>query len=192
MSSKTSHLSPSQLTANMSFNMTRCSNAVVPIVAVEVEFSLFETEILKNGVAQTCAELKIPVVAYSPLGRGLLTGNITNSSDLPATMHRLDRLQGENLEQNFRLVTALKKLSEERQGYPMSTFALSWIRQLSGRDGWGVFLPICGSSKAENVRKNAQNIELTDEDLERINYVLDEYKIVGARGYGEQRKYLSG
>lgn len=168
------------------------SNAVIPIAAVEVEFSLFETEILRNGVAETCAELNIPVVAYSPLGRGLLTGDITSASDVPTTMSRLDRLQGKNLQQNLRLVTALKTFSEEHHGCPLSTFSLSWIRQLSGRDGLGVFLPICGSSKAQNVRKNAQNIDLTDEDFERIKQILDENQIVGARGYAEQRKYLSG
>lgn len=96
------------------------------------------------------------------------------------------------MEQNLRLVKALQALSQEHKSGSMSTFALSWIRQLSGRDGWGVFIPICGSSKQENVRANAQNIALTDNDFDRISRVLEENQIVGERSYAEQRKYLEG
>ena len=87
------------------------SSAVVPIAAVEVEFSLFETRILSNGVADTCAKLNIPIIAYSPLGRGLLTGKITSAADLPADspLRRLDKYKGENLDHNLRLVKALKR-----------------------------------------------------------------------------------
>ena len=74
----------------------------------------------------------------------------------------------------------------------MSTFALSWIRHLSGRDDLGIFIPICGSSKAENVYTNAQNVHLTDEDFKSIGKVLDENKTIGARSYPAQRKYLEG
>ncbi|MCJ1306299.1 Pyridoxine 4-dehydrogenase [Hypocenomyce scalaris] len=170
------------------------ANAVVPIAAVEVEFSLFETSILKNGVASTCAKFNIPVVAYSPLGRGLLTGKITKAADLPANspLRRLDKYQGENLDHNLRLVKALQELSEKHRDYFMPAFALSWIRQLSGRDGLGAFIPICGSSRAENVRTNAQNVHLTDEDFKSIQKVLDENETVGERAYPGQRKYLEG
>lgn len=168
------------------------SNAIVPIAAVEVEFSLFETSILTNGVASTCAKLKIPVVAYSPLGRGLLTGKISSAADLPASLKRLDKLQGENFEHNLKLVKALQEVSETHKGQPLSVLALSWIRQLSGRDGFGVFIPICGSSKAENVRSNSMNVELTEEDFSRIRKILEENRVVGERAYAEQRKYLEG
>lgn len=172
----------------------QCSNTVVPIAAVEVEFSLFETNILANGVANTCAKLNIPIIAYSPLGRGLLTGKIASSADLPANspLRRLDKYQGENLDHNLRLVKALQELSEKHKGYPMPAFALSWIRQLTGRDSLGVFVPICGSSREENVRANAQNVELTDDDFKSIQKVLEENKTVGERAYPEQRKYLEG
>lgn len=53
------------------------------IAAVEVEFSMFSTDILENGVAKACAELNIPVVAYSPFSRGFLTGRIKKQSDIP-------------------------------------------------------------------------------------------------------------
>ena len=134
------------------------------------------------------------MVAYSPLGRGILTGQITSAADLPANspLRRLDKYKGENLDQNLQLVKALQELSERYHDYSMSAFALSWIRQLSNRDGWGVFIPICGSSRAENVRTNGQNVQLTDEDFKSIQKVLYENQTVGERAYPEQRKYLEG
>ena len=165
---------------------------VVSIAAVEVEFSLFEPSILANSVASTCADLKIPIVAYSPLGRGLLTGNITTAADVPAPLRRLDKYSGENLEHNLRLVAALRDLSAKHHPYTMSQFALSWLRQLSSRNGLPVIIPICGSSREENVRSNAKHIELTEEDLESIETVLKENKTAGERAYPEQRKYLEG
>jgi pyridoxine 4-dehydrogenase len=168
------------------------SNAVVPIAAVEVEFSLFETSILHNGVAETCATLNIPIVAYSPLGRGILTGKVTSAEDLPAPIRRHNKYQGENLNHNLRLVKELQKLVDKKKGSSLSILALSWVRQFSGRDGWGVFVPISGSTKAENVRSNAQSVELTDEDFSTISELLKNIGTVGERGYGEQKKYLEG
>ena len=168
------------------------SNAVQRIATVEVELSLFETGILRNGVAKVCAELDIPVIAYSPLGRGTLTGKITNAADVPAGLRRLDRYQGGNLEHNIRLINELQKLSEEHTDQPMSVFALSWVRQLSRRDGLGDFIPICGSTRPENVRTNSLSVALSEQEFERIADVLREYKTMGARSYPGQQKYLEG
>ena len=165
---------------------------VVSIAAVEVEFSLFEPSILTNSVASTCADLKIPVVAYSPLGRGLLTGNITSAADVPAPLRRLDKYSGENLSHNLRLVAALRDLSAKHHPYTMAQFALSWLRQISSKNGLPVIIPICGSSKEENVRANAVHVELTEKDLQGIDTVLKENKTAGERAYPEQRKYLEG
>lgn len=172
--------------------LTQYRNTIVPIATVEVEFSLFDTSILTNGVASTCAELNIPIVAYSPLGRGLLTGKFASAADLPPMLQRLDKYQGDNFTHNLRLVKAIQAMSEQHKACPMSVVAVSWIRQLSGRDGFSVFVPICGSSKAENVRANSQVVELTDEDFKRIQTILAENKVKGERAYPEQRKYLEG
>jgi aryl-alcohol dehydrogenase-like predicted oxidoreductase len=74
----------------------------------------------------------------------------------------------------------------------MATFALSWIRQLSGRDGLGTFIPISGSSRAENVRANGQDIKLSEDDFASIQKILKENPTKGERGYGVQKKYLDG
>ena len=104
----------------------------------------------------------------------------------------LFRSQGKNLDHNLKLIRALQKHSELHDGCSMSAFALSWIRQLSGRQGWGVFIPICGSSREENVRANALNVVLMDEDFKIITELLEENKTVGERAYPGQRKYLEG
>ena len=121
-----------------------------------------------------------------------MTGNISSAADLPASLKRLDKLQGENFEHNLKLIKALQEVSEQHKGQPLSMLALSWIRQLSGRNGSGVFIPICGSSKAENVRSNSMSVELTGEDFSSISKILEENSVVGERSYAEQRKYLEG
>lgn len=96
------------------------------------------------------------------------------------------------MEYNLRLVDSVKNLSVKHPGHTMATFALSWIRQLSGRDGLGTFIPISGSSKADNVRTNAESIVLSDHDFASIQKVLSDYPTKGERGYGDQKKYLQG
>lgn len=155
---------------------------------------MFETSILTNSVAATCASLNIPLIAYSPLGRGILTGKIMTADDIPADspLRRLYKYQGTNLDQNLRLIHVLRKLSMDYHPYSMAQLALSWVRQLSGRKGLPVIIPISGSSKAENVRANAAGVDLTEADLSKIDNILEENKTVGDRAYEEQKKYLEG
>ena len=171
-----------------------CSNAITPIAAVEVEFSLFETSILHNGVASTCAELGIPVIAYSPLGCGILTGQMARASDLPANspLRRLYRFQGENLEHNFRLVQEFRAFSNEHPPYTMANIAMSWVRSQSQRDGLPIIIPIGGSSKEKNVRENAIQLPLTESDLGRMDKILQQNEVMGDRGYPGNAKYLEG
>ncbi|KAL4992910.1 hypothetical protein BDV10DRAFT_190465 [Aspergillus recurvatus] len=101
----------------------------------EVEFSLFETGILTNGVAPICAGLHIPIIAYSPLGCGILTGDILKASGQPlgSALRRTDRFQGNNLDENLRLVQELHRLSLQFIPYTMPNIALSWLRTQSQR-----------------------------------------------------------
>jgi pyridoxine 4-dehydrogenase len=168
---------------------------VTPIAAVEVELSLFESGILTNGVASTCAELGIPVIAYSPLGRGILTGDILKASDLPSdsVLRRMDRFQGSNLEENLHLIQELHRLSLEFKPYTLPNIALSWLRSQSQRKkGLPAILPIAGSSKQENVRANSCHVDLSEDDLVHIDRILEENRIVGPRSYAAQRKYIEG
>ncbi|KAL8956012.1 MAG: hypothetical protein Q9193_006332, partial [Seirophora villosa] len=94
----------------------RRAHAVHPIAAVEVELSLQTPEILTNGVARTCAELGIPIVAYSPLGRGLLANRITKPADMDQgdIRHHLPRFAPGALEANARLGEEVRKVAERK------------------------------------------------------------------------------
>ncbi|KAL1306969.1 hypothetical protein AAFC00_005604 [Neodothiora populina] len=153
------------------------------ISAVEVEYSLWATDIEKNGVAEACAELKIPIIAYSPLGRGFLTGQIKSFDDLTEADFRRTqpRFQGENFEKNMQLVRDIQKIADKK-GCTPGQIATSWIltrQKLLGT----VIIPIPGSSTEERVKENSVVIDLSEDDLSEVNSVLKSATIVGGR-YG--------
>lgn len=160
----------------------RRAHAVHPIAAVEVEFSLWATEILQNGVATTCAELGIPIVAYSPLGRGFLTGGIRSIDDIPDGDVRrlLDRFQPESFEKNLKLVEAINKVATKK-GVTPAQLALAWVKHQSQKNGMPVIIPIPGAVKDERVRENMAHIDVTDEEMAEINTILASIEIVGTR-----------
>ncbi|KAL0636737.1 hypothetical protein Q9L58_004219 [Maublancomyces gigas] len=160
----------------------RRAHAVHPIAGVEVEFSLWATEILQNGVAATCAELDIPIIAYSPLGRGFLTGKIRSSDDIPDGELRktLDRFQPESFEKNLKLVDEINIISVKK-GITSAQLALAWVRHQSQRNGMPVIIPIPGAVKDERVRENMAHVDMTDEEVAEINTILKSIEIVGTR-----------
>ncbi|KZV73064.1 aldo/keto reductase [Peniophora sp. CONT] len=151
-------------------------NELVPIAAVEIEVSLWSYEEETKKVIAACAELGIAVVAYSPLGRGFLTGEI---SELPENdfRNRHARFQGENLTNNFKLVEALKKVAEKK-GITAAQLCLAWVQSLGER-----VIPIPGSSKASRVidNINTSDIKLTSEELAEIARILEENPVSGRR-----------
>ncbi|KZV73075.1 aldo/keto reductase [Peniophora sp. CONT] len=151
-------------------------NELVPIAAVEIEVSPWSYEEETKKVIAACAELSIAVVAYSPLGRGFLTGEI---SKLPEgdMRNRLARFQGENFNNNFKLVEALKKVAEKK-GITAAQLCLAWVQSLGEH-----VIPIPGSSKASRVIDNIKtsDIEFTSEELAEIARVLEENPVSGSR-----------
>jgi pyridoxine 4-dehydrogenase len=103
--------------------------SITRIVAVEVELSLFTTHILGNGVSTICAEHNIPIVAYSPLSRGFLTGEIKSFNDIPEGDFRrgFPRFQPENFDTNLEIVKEVQKLSKEK-GCTTAQIAINWVR----------------------------------------------------------------
>lgn len=160
----------------------RRASKVVKISAVEVEFSLWATEILQNGVAQACKELDIPIVAYSPLGRGFLTGQIKSLDDIPETDFRrtVPRFSAENFPKNLKLVDEMRKLAEKK-GVTPGQIALAWVRYKSGRDGLPVIIPIPGATTAERVAENMVEVPLSENDVKEIDSLLASIEIVGGR-----------
>ena len=151
----------------------RRAHAVHPITALQTEYSLW-TRDPEDEVLATVRELGIGFVAYSPLGRGFLTGRFQTIDDLPEDDFRRNnpRFQGENFARNLDLVARVRELAQEKGATP-GQLALAWVLA-QGED----IVPIPGTKRREYLEENvrAVDIELTADDLAR----LDEAAPVGA------------
>ncbi|TGZ79637.1 Aldo/keto reductase [Ascodesmis nigricans] len=163
----------------------RRANAVHPIAAVQVEYSPFALEIEdpKFGVLEVARELGIAVVAYSPLGRGLLTGKYRSRSDFDETDLRLrmPRFSEENFPKNLRLAEKLEAIAK-RKGDEVTAgqVCLSWILS-RGED----FFVIPGTKRVGIVQENnkAAQVKLTEDEIKEINEAIKECQPTGDR-YG--------
>ncbi|KAJ5951113.1 uncharacterized protein N7479_009526 [Penicillium vulpinum] len=161
----------------------RRAQKVHPIAAVEVEMSLWSTDILHNDVAKTCAELEIPVVAYSPLGRGVLTGAVTSLADIPEDDFRrhLSRFQEENFQHNLKLINEVNDLANRKDLAP-AQIALSWIRTLSEKPDMPTIIPIPGGTTKDKVVQNMGGAQtLTESEMAEIDAILEEHTVSGTR-----------
>jgi len=160
----------------------RRAHAVHPVTAVQSEYSLW-TRDPEDGILDTCRELGIAFVAYSPLGRGFLTGQIKKESDFDASDYRRfsPRFQGENFQKNLDLVTALENLAAKKS-CTASQLALAWVMA----QGDHIF-PIPGTKRIKYLDENvgALNVSLTKEELKEINDVFPKNAAAGLR-YPEQ------
>jgi len=160
-------------------NIIRRAHKVHPIEAVQVEYSLWSRDIEQNGVLETCRELGIAVVAYSPLGRGFLTGKYMSPNDFAEDDWRKKnpRFQGQNFEQNLLLVEKIKEVAARKSVTP-AQLALAWILE-KGND----LFPIPGTTKEENARENlaAVSVKLSSSELHEIKTILDKIPVSGGR-----------
>jgi aryl-alcohol dehydrogenase-like predicted oxidoreductase len=160
----------------------RKAHAVHPITAVQSEYSLW-TRDPEEEVLATCKELGIAFVAYSPLGRGFLTGQIKSFDDLEADDYRRfsPRFQGENFQKNLELVKKISELAKQK-GCTASQLALAWVMA----QGDFIF-PIPGTKRIKYLEENAGaiNIYFTKEELIQIDTFFPKDAAVGLR-YPEQ------
>jgi aryl-alcohol dehydrogenase-like predicted oxidoreductase len=149
----------------------RRAHAVHPITAVQSEYSLWSRDI-EAEVLPTLRELGIGLVAYSPIGRGFLAGRFTDPAELDEGDFRRSnpRFTGENLERNQRLAAKVRELAEEK-GVTSGQLALAWVLA-QGDD----IVPIPGTKRVSYLEENwaAREVELTAEDLERVDAELPE------------------
>lgn len=164
----------------------RRAQAIHPITALQSEYSLWSRE-PEDEIFSTCRELGIGFVAYSPLGRGFLTGQIKRFEDFPPDDYRRHspRFQGENFEKNLELVRKIGEIAG-RKGYTPSQLALAWVLA-QGED----IVPIPGTKRRQYLEENAAaaDIVLTPEDLQQINEVAPQGAAAGAR-YPEEMMNL--
>ncbi len=142
---------------------------VHPIAALQTEYSLW-TRDPENGILATCRELGIGFVAYSPLGRGFLTGQFQRFEDLAADDYRRSspRFQGKNFQKNLDLLRRVEDLAKEKHCKP-SQLALAWV-MAQGED----IVPIPGTKRRKYLEENvaAVEVKLTKDDLARIDEVF--------------------
>lgn len=151
--------------------------------AVEQEYSLWSTEIEQNGIIDACRENGIALVAYSPLGRGMLTGQIRSRKDIPENDMRLHypRFSEENFDKNLELVDRLEQLAKKK-GCTASQLGIAWCIAQADRLGLQV-LPIPGCTSIERLKENAagRDVKLSKEELNEIKEILSSINVVGGR-----------
>ncbi|MEP9358651.1 aldo/keto reductase [Sphingomonas sp. KR3-1] len=167
----------------------RKAHAVQPVSAIQNEYSLWTRGVETNGILAVCEELGIGLVPYSPLGRGFLTGAMSQDTAFGEGDFRshLPRFTPEALAKNQALVDLLKRIAADKQGTPAQV-ALAWL--LAQRP-W--IVPIPGTTKLHRLEENlgAADLVLTADDLAGIAAALAEIDVEGER-YPEQLMAVVG
>ncbi|CAF4046551.1 unnamed protein product [Adineta steineri] len=159
----------------------RRAYAVHPIACVQIEYSPFSLDIERDeiGLLKTCRELGVAIVCYSPLGRGVLSGQIKSPDDLEEGDFRkmLPRFSKENFPKNLELVNQLTALAKEKD-CSTGQLTLAWILA-QGDD----FIPIPGTSKIKNLEENAgaAQVKLSKEEIKEIRDACEKADVQGDR-----------
>jgi aryl-alcohol dehydrogenase-like predicted oxidoreductase len=155
----------------------RKAAAVHPIAALQTEFSLWSRD-PEDELLPLCAELGITFVAYSPLGRGFLTGRFQSPADIPPSdwRHNNPRFQGGNFEQNLTLVRRLEEIAAKKS-CTAAQLALAWLVSRPG------VVPIPGSTRRSRVEENSKavDVQLTAADLAELEAVAPKGVAAGTR-----------
>jgi aryl-alcohol dehydrogenase-like predicted oxidoreductase len=156
----------------------RRAHKVHLITALQTEYSLWSRD-PEDGILDVCRELGIGFVAYSPLGRGFLSGQIKSFDDLAPDDYRryAPRFQGENFQKNLELVRRIEEMAAEK-GCTPAQLALAWVLA-QGKD----IVPIPGTKRRKYLEENvaALDVEITQEDLKRIDEIAPKGVATGLR-----------
>lgn len=167
----------------------RRANEEYPISALQTEYSLW-TRDPEDEILPLCRELGIGFVAYSPLGRGFLTGRFRTFEDLPEDDYRRNspRFQGENFQKNLDLVERVEEIARRKQCTP-AQLALAWLLA-QGED----IVPIPGTKQRRYLEENvgALDVELTSADLEEIEEVAPKGAAAGDRYHAAGMRTING
>jgi aryl-alcohol dehydrogenase-like predicted oxidoreductase len=154
------------------------AHAVHPLSAVQSEYSLWSRDV-EREVLPACEELGIGFVAYSPLGRGFLTGKLKSMDALPETDNRKHqpRFQGDNFQRNLDLVSRIEEMAADKRCTP-AQLVLSWLFYQGGN-----IVPIPGTKRRVTLNENANavHVRLTDEDVGRLRKLVPPEAVAGER-----------
>ncbi len=161
----------------------RKAHSVHPMTALQTEYSLWSRDIERNNILATINELGICLVAYAPLGRGFLTGQIKNPTDLKENDGRKSwpRFQAEAITENTKLLEKLTQIANELS-CTLNQLAIAWVLA-KGND----IVPIPGTTQVKNLESNlkALDVVLSADQLQKLDDISSEIQIVGTR-YPEQ------
>lgn len=154
----------------------------IKVAVVEVELSMFSPDILKNGVVAACAQYDIPIAAYSPIGRGMLSGRFREAADFQSRgrIANFPRFQEQHWDHNMKLVHQVEALAKKK-GCTPAQLAIGWVSGLSGRPGLPTIMPIPGATARSRVEENSTLISLTDEEAQGIREMVDSFEPAGGR-----------
>lgn len=175
--------------SEVSTSTLRKAHATFPITALQTEYSLWSRE-PEEELLDTCKSLGIAFVAYSPLSRGLLTGQIKKYEDFEANDVRKNwpRFQGENFKKNLELVEKIKELAKQKK-CTASQLAIAWVMAQDDH-----IFPIPGTKRLMYLEENvgAIDVQLTEDELKEIDTILPPEAIAGTRYPEAGMKSLNG
>ncbi|KAJ9103398.1 hypothetical protein QFC19_004346 [Naganishia cerealis] len=176
---------------------------VAPISFVELEFSFFTRDIVDEGVFKVCSDEGIPIIAYSPLGHGMLTDFLVENADKFYEQTRsdfratFDRFTDENYQKNVEACKKLYDFAHDVKKTTLEALALSWIVKVSESTNlWGVekvakIIPIPSSSSPLRADANfGKLVELSDEEFAQVEKIYEESRMVGTRGNAHMAKFM--
>jgi aryl-alcohol dehydrogenase-like predicted oxidoreductase len=156
--------------SEVSPSILRRAHSIHPITAVQMEFSLL-TQAPAEKIIPACEDLGVGLVAYSPLGRGLLTGTLQNAEQFEKQDKRraMPRFMGENFKQNIMLIAKLEQFAKSK-AITLPQLALAWLLHQKN-----YIVPIFGAKKEKNLLSNieAEKIKLTKQEIEEIQKIIE-------------------
>ena len=167
----------------------RRAHAICPLTAIQSEYHLMHREVERNGVLNTCRELGIGFVPYSPMNRGFLGGDLNEYTQFdPDNDNRttLPRFTSEVMRANYRIVNVLQRFGRER-GMTSAQLALGWLLQ---KEPW--IVPIPGTTKRSHLEENLHTLDfsLTPEEWKELENRVAAIPVVGDRYNAEQQKQV--
>eukprot|EP00898_Chlorokybus_atmophyticus_P005818 jgi/Chlat1/6237/Chrsp44S09044 len=166
----------------------RRAHAVHPISAVQMEYSPWTLDIETNGVLDTCRELGVSVVAYSPLGRGFLTGRFKSPEDFDADDGRRGhpRFTGENFTKNLEIVKKIEEIASKK-GCTAGQLALAWVLA-QGED----IIPIPGTKRVKYLKENlgALDVKLDKGEVDAVRSIINELPVAGERYPAQHMRHV--